>query len=65
MRRREGRGKRYLQTQRQQSQDSMTRLFAASFEIQELAFMALERFRHGLLGLLVDEFGNIEGSGSR
>jgi hypothetical protein len=40
----------------------MARLPAAGFKVQELAFVALEGFWHGLLRLLVDEFANIKGS---
>jgi hypothetical protein len=41
----------------------MACLSAAGLEVQELGFMALEGCRDGLLGLFVDEFTDVEGSG--
>jgi hypothetical protein len=41
----------------------MTCLPTAGFKIQEFGFVALEAFRHGLLGVVVDEFADVKDSG--
>jgi hypothetical protein len=41
----------------------MTRLPTAGLEVQERTFVALEGLWHALLGQLIDEFANVEGSG--